>query len=222
MGAGASVDGTAEEEAQRRNTIPMVRGKGGNVNPLDSLAPFSLQRSVNVEIKLRKGTSRSKRWCVRTSSRASSKDPGRSMRIAAAHRANAAFVARGQRCVVSCMLLPLRALTKTHVLPPLLFVADLIATDSSEEQKEYAMKFEVTGPQPVIDACTALSLHADGHVSPVSPVRSCAAATPAFASAAHGHRSHVVCRGLTPPHSPRPDAPPPRVVVCVPDHAPSG
>jgi hypothetical protein len=50
--------------------------------------------------------------------------------------------------------------------------ADLIATDSSEEQKEYAMKFEVTGPQPVIDACTALSLHADGHVSPVSPVRS--------------------------------------------------
>jgi len=101
MGAGASVDGTAEEEAQRRNTIPMVRGKGGNVNPLDSLAPFSLQRSVNVEIKLRK---------------------------------------------------------------------DLIATDSSEEQKEYAMKFEVTGPQPVIDACTALSLHADGHVSPVSPI----------------------------------------------------
>ena len=59
MGAGASVDGpSAEEEAQRRNTIPMVRGKGGNVNPLDSLAPFSLQRSVNVEIKLRKGESR--------------------------------------------------------------------------------------------------------------------------------------------------------------------
>mgnify|MGYP006133049941 CR=1 FL=1 len=33
------------------------------------------------------------------------------------------------------------------------------------------MKFEVTGPQPVIDACKALSLLADGHVSPVSPVR---------------------------------------------------
>ena len=78
MGAGASVEGSAEEEAQRRNTIPMVRGKGGNVNPLDSLAPFSLQRSVNVEIKLRKGTFAAALFCcVRTSLRAASTGPPR-------------------------------------------------------------------------------------------------------------------------------------------------